>query len=391
MKKILLLFIVLIFSCSEKKNSRTDLPTGVKIKIDEAIKDKLVLNSFIKDVSFVQLQNIDLQDYIAEIHSVFNVDNKYFVFDKKKSNIFVFSASGMLLNKIGIRGNGPGEYNKISDFCIDKSNRKVFVIDENSMAVLTYDFEGLFIKKEKFDTFFPRNMAYTNNTFVFSTYNSNMSFYDLIFTDLNGTILKEEIPYPSENEYFGFDYTGGINNKSASPLYQESLSSVIYEISNKNSIKEKYNIDFGKTKWPEEKKYSHAEYSEFKRKVLGTELLTILNNKYIENNKYFVFGYTNHYEEIGFYNKNTKVLFTTKYIRNQSSNNYQILRFFSIPVGLTTENKFISGLYPDFYNLLREENEGFEAELKKINPELASMLLKTSPEDNPILMIYDYK
>jgi len=378
--------VIAVYGCSEKNVSTIDVATATTISIDKAKKGNIELNKFIKNISLIVLQGIANDDFIAEIHSVFNIDNKFFVFDKKKSNIFVFDASGMLINKIGVRGNGPGEYNKISDFSINRGKKEVAVVDENSMAVLTYDFQGNFIKKIKFDSFFPRNIAIINNNYIFSTYNSNMNFNDLVFTDLTGKILNEEIPYPKDHEYFGFDYTGGINNKSKWPLYQESLSSIIYEIKGNNIIKAKYNIDLGKSKWPEEKIYSHLEYSEFNNKTTGTDLLAILENRYIENNKYFVFRYTNDYQEIGFFNKKTKELFTSKSIENYR----QYLYFFSTPIGLTADDKFISGLYPDLYHLLSQENKGFTDDLMRIDTTLAQILKESTTENNPILMIHDY-
>lgn len=66
-------------------------------------------------------------------------DSSFVIWDKKQSEVFRFSSSGTFLNRIGRRGNGPGEYVSIANVQVDKDKIIVFSMPNK---VLFYNLEG---------------------------------------------------------------------------------------------------------------------------------------------------------------------------------------------------------------------------------------------------------
>ena len=115
--QILICFMLLFsVSCVEKED-HIDYQQASLIDITQAEKNLEVrLASLFGESRFIPLMEIAEIDALASIDKVIEHKNKFFVLDKKKSNILVFDQSGKFLNKVGIRGGGPKEYESIFDF-----------------------------------------------------------------------------------------------------------------------------------------------------------------------------------------------------------------------------------------------------------------------------------
>jgi len=66
----------------------------------------------------------------------------YYVLDSRTQEVLCFNAEGGFLFKISSLGKGPGEYNNITDFTIDRENGKLILLDAPSQRVLFFDLEG---------------------------------------------------------------------------------------------------------------------------------------------------------------------------------------------------------------------------------------------------------
>lgn len=61
--------------------------------------------------------------------------------------VFVFSMKGMLVNKIGAKGRGPGEFNTVTDFVINDRTKTIDIYDNAKRAILSFDIENGNFKK----------------------------------------------------------------------------------------------------------------------------------------------------------------------------------------------------------------------------------------------------
>ncbi len=78
------------------------------------------------------------------VTDVFFVDSTVFMVDKKQGNIFRFNKNGTFINKIGSRGEGPGEFRKLTDVLVDENYVYAGNISERKLYCYTH--EGIFIR-----------------------------------------------------------------------------------------------------------------------------------------------------------------------------------------------------------------------------------------------------
>ncbi|MGW8121562.1 6-bladed beta-propeller [Roseivirga echinicomitans] len=70
-------------------------------------------------------------------------------FDSDEVNkLVIFSSDGSYIGNIGRQGGGPGEYDKIRDFCIDRENSRIIILD-NHYNLLFFDSEGNYLETHK--------------------------------------------------------------------------------------------------------------------------------------------------------------------------------------------------------------------------------------------------
>ena len=81
---------------------------------------------------------------ITEFRQLEMNDSMIFLLDLNES-LYAFNKNGKFISRIGEKGNGPGEYNRINTFFIDNKNGNIIIVDEVKSALITYDFTGKFI------------------------------------------------------------------------------------------------------------------------------------------------------------------------------------------------------------------------------------------------------
>lgn len=108
--------------------------------------DHLNISSFIKDVNAIKLE-LPEPYFLGVITNVLFTDSTLFVVDKKRGSIFRFTKDGVFLNKVGSRGEAPGEFLSLHHVCID--NKYVYVSDINVRKIHYYMHDGKYVKSLK--------------------------------------------------------------------------------------------------------------------------------------------------------------------------------------------------------------------------------------------------
>ncbi len=155
MKELLLLVpVLLLCSCGSKesKNNNSNAELGdstVPIKIDVSVTDTELLTSDLYEIdSIVALETIETS-LIGDIDKLEIYDGRIFVLDKYAANkLAIFSSHGSYIGNIGRQGGGPGEYDQIRDFCIDRENSRIIILD-NHYNLLFFDSEGNYLERHK--------------------------------------------------------------------------------------------------------------------------------------------------------------------------------------------------------------------------------------------------
>lgn len=139
-----LFMIATQFSCTEKElDDNTPIVTGFDqfVENDEAFE--------IIDLNIIELSP-EKDVLLSSIERVAFTDSIIIV--KSDHNLFSFDLKGKFLNKIGNRGRGHGEYVDLYSFFIDKERKEICIVDQYSRSFLYYNYKGLFLRKEVFES-----------------------------------------------------------------------------------------------------------------------------------------------------------------------------------------------------------------------------------------------
>lgn len=96
----------------------------VTYKVDvEAIQDKVSLNDFFSQAEPIPLETSS-SSAIGFLSKVVSHEDKFYVYDRQEFCIHIFSRDGRFLTKIKNEGEGPGEFYALTDFNLNKYNKK---------------------------------------------------------------------------------------------------------------------------------------------------------------------------------------------------------------------------------------------------------------------------
>ena len=139
MKKTVL-FVVLALACMAGCG-RESAETVYPLKIAEAVTD---LSESVADVRLILLDEVPegMMTYPAKM---LLLSDGSMVFKDSGARILRFGADGRFLGRIGAKGRGPGEYNKVQDLCVEPGTDNVCVLDMGH--ILRYGKDGSFIDK----------------------------------------------------------------------------------------------------------------------------------------------------------------------------------------------------------------------------------------------------
>ena len=137
--------------------------SGDEIRIDlySAYQNKapiLQISQFAEDIEFIPLETNEkclLDDYLKNI--IVTKDD-IIVFDY--NGCYRFNRNGKFLNKIGTKGNGPGEYTKPMSIVVDTLNHWVYFSDYHSGRFVKYDYSGRYLEDLRVENMGSHNTLY---------------------------------------------------------------------------------------------------------------------------------------------------------------------------------------------------------------------------------------
>lgn len=153
------------------------------------------LSDFVDSVKYVQLET-NSNSIISKINHIIKDDTTLFILDKKQKSLFLFNHNGEYLRKINSVGRGPGEYIAFSSFCLDKPNKKIYILDGLQRKILKFNYNANFEDEIEFDKKeVVSSFAYIpNGNFLFITpyslneTNNNDGIWEV---DHNGVFIKQ--------------------------------------------------------------------------------------------------------------------------------------------------------------------------------------------------------
>lgn len=222
---MLSLLLLLVFAC---KPSNTGL-----YEIDPpSFQDKAVtLSDIADDIRYIALEN---SPYLSNIMEIKIEDTLMVISSQSKSDggIYVYNRQGLLTGKIeGIVGNGPGECIYCTDFTINGTGDRIYIVDSMKEELEVYSLKGKYIRTIPLGNKikgFPSDIVFWNLKLVLG-YSGSEEYNWAIIDTLGNLIDKKKnalFPYDCNVGLFGgfYKYKDKIN-------FWDPFSDTIYTIS----------------------------------------------------------------------------------------------------------------------------------------------------------------
>jgi hypothetical protein len=360
-------------------------------------RERILYSSMFDSIKIIPLSNKD--EIIGQIDKISVSDDVIFVLDRRLAKTLLsFDLNGRLLCKFGKIGRGPGEYAEISDFTIDAKNQIVYVLDDITQSISSYDaLTGKFIKKVRInedETYSSYNIQYSNgyiySDIYYDTYSSDNRLLQKIDIESGETINT----YFTVEEYRRSYYHSELVDRNIfycdynnTPLFSMPFMDVFMALEDEEPVPYLYihGTDI----------ISHDETERMPREE-GPEMYTHLSRlkKISHFFDYFQYGDDLHirYQQgniFKYLNFNQDSYTTTSVVfyfddmlfKNRA---YQWLPEF----GCSTENGIYKYLDTNILSLVSEDSKNESLALDKANLDL----LKTvSPESNPVILYYEFR
>ncbi|MFN4147400.1 MAG: 6-bladed beta-propeller, partial [Runella sp.] len=276
-----LFFLILASSCNNEDKNDQEIVQRISIS-ENLCKVKYNLDTLISEFKIVFLE---YPKVISDVDKVAYFDDKMYILDKKGIALLEFNKDGEFIKQIGSLGAGPGEYLNLSDVEIDTINGDIFVLSSEKRTLIKYDKNGSYISEQKLPVF-AYSFTLIKDGFLFFL-NSNPN-------ELSGTCdvivcnkelkVKSKLMCPDKSSDWICTLSGIVANNEKGIVMSKSLSNEISYFE-KNKIKPKYWIDFGKAELPDEYKLNFAKYARYAPDY------QYLSKPIFENDNYIAFYY----------------------------------------------------------------------------------------------------
>ena len=374
MKSIIYYFsmisIFFFLSCTgwkDKKNMESDIIT---VNLDE--RDEISTKDLFSEIQLIPLETTP-ESLIRNITQIKFFEDRYYIHDYSRSQIFVFDREGHFQCALNEKGNGPGEYLNLTDFAIDTTRRNLVVLCAVSNALFFYDLGGKFIEKKKLPEIAGayNSLQFQNkDTIAFFTYDYDhrLKFYSLSRNEILDEYFPEDIKDVFCRGVFPFPQA-----------FRRSLTNTIYSLSGA-TFTELYRWDFGDLNNDIEKLEFHPNMSkqeiiQYAKDVYSSKSVNYIIDSQGQNSRY-------RYAMVVRQNKYIQLFYNRK--------NHDLLQFERTKEGLQ--------LYPIYFGedfiLCTPEgglplNDLFPEKLR--NEDQQRIIQSHSEQENPVLVKYVFK
>lgn len=174
------------------------------------------VEDFFTDSKYVILETSD--SCVLDGETIFHTSDDYIVAYSEAVGFSVFDMNGKNVSNFSFRGEGPGEYVEISDYCI--SGDEIYCMARAQNKIISYNFlKGKLVNEISLKDSYIYLSPLKSSTVVVSPAYTNDSGYNFSILDgKNGEIKKEYLPYETPKSYIFGDFTAFVG-KSKKCVY----------------------------------------------------------------------------------------------------------------------------------------------------------------------------
>lgn len=269
------IFIVVVtfilFSCEngDKTISRSD--GAVKtINVDmSSVQYNADVISMI-DTSWYKIVPLETTEHSlvgGKIKNIYYRNNRLYICEMQTESVLIFDDSGKFISKIQARGEGPGEYLRISSVRIN--DKGIYIYDDMGLKVLHFDLDGNYVDRYSLRDCFKKALV---PHYVFYV-GDRIYVADQLLTDAkpkygaphkvcaidmvgDSAVYTKYLPYDLSTaptyQFYLRDQKYAIN-KDGEVLFMCDRTDTIY-VATKDEVRPAYVLDFGKYNLPESMK-----------------------------------------------------------------------------------------------------------------------------------------
>ncbi|MDD4569688.1 MAG: 6-bladed beta-propeller [Tepidanaerobacteraceae bacterium] len=371
---IIVLVLITLNSC----NSSTSNMNIIE-RIDFGGIQKIKSSRIVSELKFIKLET-NSESRFGNIDQIkFHEGNIYILDTYLTKSVFVFTKNGVFLRKLSKIGKGPGEYLSPSCFDFDDKKNLLLLYDRQQNKLMRYSISDLsYVDHINLPLETPTSFTYNEKeNLYYYYYPLRKANSHVIIANEKGEKIKNVIkPEPSGKILHGCQCNFYKNNNEVCifPYFSNKIFSLT-----KDTIHIKYELQFGPNKMPETELFIKNSNSGdiMKEMMEGTEPRIRMLIPYESASMLIVKYYMKKEVFIGIWDK----------INNQSLNikssevidDLGIGGKFPLPIGIF-DNKYVGQI------------NVYETNKDKINNQkLKEIIHNAVDEDNPILVLYDFK
>lgn len=234
----LFLVIILCSSCSNKQKHDSK-STTLEVDLTE---QNVSLNELFSHIEVIPLETQD-SCLIIEIEKVMLHQDLFYLFDQRKPAIYVFNKDGTFIKEIAGRGEGPGEYQVITDMIFDDARQNIILLSPFG-TLFIYDMEGRFLKQQILPikpNYYAISPLRKNAFAVWSCVETEDAGISVIHTDSMKILHK--IWY--NDRILDMGLMKPFYQYNAETYFSTAYQNTVYHIKN-DSLEKAYQWDFGK-------------------------------------------------------------------------------------------------------------------------------------------------
>jgi hypothetical protein len=331
---------------------------------------EIMLGEIASDIRYIPLETTD-DCLIANAYDVRYSGNDILV--GSEGYFFHFDGDGKFLNRIGSKGNGPGEYNFGMFYFLDPVRRYIYIYELNYMLCYTYD--NRFVRKLQApnlnmgtaELYAGDRILYSNDMY-FSTPNNPIQVFTM---DTLGKSVGKISGHVEKNRRYGLNLSTRdfMYNYNGMTFFKPALENVVYRVTTPKKMEPAIRFETGS-------KDIDVSRNEIRA---GDRMKSISVFQIRETDKYIfvLYGYENRTYS-GLYDRIAGT-FDNVTIRDNLSGGMDI-----VPAG-KCDDRYICMVYPPA--TIREAKRYTHASLPERKEAFDRLLTESDDDDNPVLIL----
>lgn len=198
------------------------------------------LNEIGNDISYIPLETSE-NCFLKDLIKVVATESHIAVWDWDR--VLLFDLSGRFITEIGKKGEGPGEYIQLNDYCFSWDGTKIYLLTAYSTRCLEYDLQGNFLQSYKINDKYAKMLPLNENLFVFHPPSQqegrSPTQYNLVISDFQNNIrnsYKNSYILKASSKFVMFGGSGAFYSYQRNIRFKEHGADTLFTVTENELI-----------------------------------------------------------------------------------------------------------------------------------------------------------